>query len=181
VATTTIHVTATNGLGSDGPTDFSLPVVGVVPTITSTSPITNGLVGASYSYQFAGTGTPNVLTWTQQSGLPAWASFSSTGLLTGVPPVNSVNTLMVTATNTAGSSASTPFSWTITGGTPPTVTCSPQSGLTPPNVTDVRLQTNMALNLTACTNSLTQTGTCTVVDVQRVVNAALGGACITGP
>jgi hypothetical protein len=48
-------------------------------------------------------------------------------------------------------------------------------------VTDVRAQTNMALMITACTNSLTQTGTCTVVDVQRVVNAALGGACLIGP
>lgn len=62
-----------------------------------------------------------------------------------------------------------------------TPTCSPKTGTTPPNVTDIQLQTNMALGTVACTNSLTQTGTCTVVDVQRVVNAALGQACVIGP
>jgi hypothetical protein len=61
------------------------------------------------------------------------------------------------------------------------LTCSPKTHISPPNVTDIQLQTNMALGIVACTNNLTQTGTCNTTDVQRIVNAALGGACIIGP
>ncbi len=66
------------------------------------------------------------------------------------------------------------------GATSPTVTCSPKTHVSPPTATDIQLQTNMALSIVPCTNSLTGSG-CTVVDVQRVVNAALGGACVVGP
>jgi hypothetical protein len=44
------------------------------------------------------------------------------------------------------------------------------------NVADVQLEVNMALSIVPCTNS---SGTCTVASVQRVVNAALGGACVS--
>jgi hypothetical protein len=43
------------------------------------------------------------------------------------------------------------------------------------NVADVQLEVNMALGISPCTNSST---TCNVISVQRVVNAALGGACV---
>jgi hypothetical protein len=43
-------------------------------------------------------------------------------------------------------------------------------------VVDVQLEVNMALGINPCTNP---SGTCTVVSVQRVVNAALGGTCVT--
>jgi len=43
------------------------------------------------------------------------------------------------------------------------------------NVADVQLEVNLALGVSPCTNS---SGTCTVVSVQRVFNAALGGACV---
>jgi hypothetical protein len=62
-----------------------------------------------------------------------------------------------------------------------TLTCSPKTHVSPPTVTDIQLQTNMALGIVACTNNITQTGTCNTTDVQRVVNAALGGACVIGP
>ena len=42
------------------------------------------------------------------------------------------------------------------------------------NVADVQLEVNMALGISPCTNA---SGTCSVVSVQRVVNAVLGGAC----
>ena len=46
------------------------------------------------------------------------------------------------------------------------------------NVTDVTLATNMALGLSTCTASITGTGGCNIVTVQRVVDAALpGGTC----
>jgi hypothetical protein len=49
-------------------------------------------------------------------------------------------------------------------------------------LTDVQAAINQALGITACgTAALQQPGQCNVVDVQRVVNAALGGSCRTGP
>jgi hypothetical protein len=60
---------------------------------------------------------------------------------------------------------------------PPPPTTSPcdvnGDGLT--NVADVQVEVNMALGIIPCTNS---SGVCTVVSVQRVVNAALGGSCV---
>jgi len=49
------------------------------------------------------------------------------------------------------------------------------------NAADVTTAINQALGTAACTNAnLTGSG-CNVVDVQRVINAAIGGACVTGP
>jgi hypothetical protein len=47
---------------------------------------------------------------------------------------------------------------------------------------DVQIAINQAIGIAPCTNaSLQQNGQCNVIDVQRVVNAALGGACRVGP
>ena len=48
------------------------------------------------------------------------------------------------------------------------------------NVVDVQLTINQALGLSACTLNLDNTGTCDAADVQRIVTAALGGACVSG-
>jgi hypothetical protein len=44
------------------------------------------------------------------------------------------------------------------------------------NVQDVQIEVNMALGISSCNNP---SGTCNVVSVQRVVNAALGGPCVS--
>ncbi len=49
------------------------------------------------------------------------------------------------------------------------------------NVMDVQLMVSQALGTTACANRLDGGSSCDVIDVQRVVNAALGGACRQGP
>lgn len=46
---------------------------------------------------------------------------------------------------------------------------------------DVQLATNMALGLLSCTANIAGAGVCNAVVVQRVINAALGGTCVTGP
>jgi hypothetical protein len=46
---------------------------------------------------------------------------------------------------------------------------------------DVQLMVSQALGTAACTNKLDGAASCDVIDVQRVVNAALGGACRLGP
>jgi hypothetical protein len=47
------------------------------------------------------------------------------------------------------------------------------------NVADVQLSVNMVLGLAPCTANIVAPGVCDIVVVQRVVNAALGGPCIT--
>jgi hypothetical protein len=47
------------------------------------------------------------------------------------------------------------------------------------NIADVQLSVNMVLGLTTCTANITAPGVCDIIVVQRVVNAALGGACVT--
>lgn len=75
------------------------------------------------------------------------------------------------------------LAWRLLGGSPPppAPTCSPATGVSPPTATDVQLQTNMALGVVSCTNSILQNGSCGVADVQRVINAALGQGCKIGP
>jgi hypothetical protein len=47
------------------------------------------------------------------------------------------------------------------------------------NVTDVQLIVNMSLGTSSCTANIMGAGVCNVIVVQRVVNAALGGPCIS--
>jgi hypothetical protein len=49
------------------------------------------------------------------------------------------------------------------------------------NGTDVNLGISQALGFAACTNAdLDGDGVCTIIDVQRIISASLGGACKTG-
>jgi hypothetical protein len=48
------------------------------------------------------------------------------------------------------------------------------------NAADVALAVNMALGLSSCTANIVGAGVCNVVVVQRVLNAALSGACVPG-
>ncbi len=47
------------------------------------------------------------------------------------------------------------------------------------NIADVQLSVNMVLGTTPCTAEILSPGVCDIVVVQRVVNAALGGPCVT--
>jgi hypothetical protein len=48
------------------------------------------------------------------------------------------------------------------------------------NVVDVQLAVNMSLGVTACGANIEGAGVCNSDVVMRVVNAALGGSCVTG-
>jgi hypothetical protein len=48
------------------------------------------------------------------------------------------------------------------------------------NVLDIQLATIMALGLTPCNANITAPGVCNIVVIQRVTNAVLTGACLTG-
>ena len=45
-------------------------------------------------------------------------------------------------------------------------------------VIDVQQVVNQALGMAPCTADLDKNGQCNIVEVQRVTNAALGGACV---
>jgi len=47
------------------------------------------------------------------------------------------------------------------------------------NAVDVQLAVNMALGVSPCTSSIDGAGVCNVIVLQRVINAALGTACVT--
>ncbi len=68
------------------------------------------------------------------------------------------------------------FTFTVNGGT---LTCDLNRDALF-NVLDVQLMTDQVLGITACTNNLSETGSCNVIDVQRVINAALGFPCVIG-
>ena len=46
---------------------------------------------------------------------------------------------------------------------------------------DVQAAINMTLGIVPCTANIGGPGVCNAAVVQRVINAALGGACVTGP
>ncbi len=108
------------GTGHGPPTPPPPGPTPTAPTITSLSPLPGGTDGTAYSFQFAATGTTGI-TWSA-TGLPSWASLSSSGLLTGTPDAAATTSLIVTATNSVGSYAKG-FSITVIGaGIAPTIT-----------------------------------------------------------
>lgn len=65
-------------------------------------------------------------------------------------------------------------------GPPPTLSPCDLNGDSSTSVIDVQLCSNQSIGSTGCTNGdIDRNGVCNVVDTQRVVNAALGGACVS--
>lgn len=81
------------------------------PTITTTSPLTTAYRGVAYSINFAADGTPTI-TW-GATDLPAWATLSSGGTLSGTPNALGTSVIAVTATNDQGSDGPDNFSLTV--------------------------------------------------------------------
>lgn len=85
-------------------------------TITTGSPLTNGVVGTAYSLQFAATGGTAPYTWSLASGsaLPAGLTLSSSGLLSGTPTAAGTSTFSVTVTDSETSPATATQSFSLT-------------------------------------------------------------------
>jgi hypothetical protein len=113
--TTGLVVTASNAKGSKTLT-FSILVAGVAPVFTAESPPATGTLGHAYSYPFAATGIP-APTFAVSSGLlPPGLSLSAAGMLTGSPTDTGVFKFVVTATNSAGATASPTLTITVAAG-----------------------------------------------------------------
>jgi len=83
--------------------------------ITSTSPLPPATVGANYSVTLTATGGSGVYTWSITTGaLPAGLTLNaSTGQITGQPTASGMASFTATVKDTAGASASAPFTFTI--------------------------------------------------------------------
>jgi len=95
------------------------------PTITSTSPLPQGVINSPYSYTFSATGSVPI-TWGVTSGsLPPGLTLGSTGILTGTPNSAGTYAFSVRAANSAASTSPHNFSLTISStpiANPPAIT-----------------------------------------------------------
>lgn len=81
---------------------ITVAVAGSGPTITTSSPLTGGTVGVSYSNTLAATGGSTPYTWSCSGcTLPPGLSLSSAGAITGTPTTAGVYTFTPTVTDNA--------------------------------------------------------------------------------
>jgi hypothetical protein len=83
--------------------------------ITTSSPLTGGTVGHSYSTTLAATGGTSPYTWALIPGstLPAGLSLSTRGVISGTPTANGTKSFTVEVTDNVGATADKTFSLTI--------------------------------------------------------------------
>ncbi|HUB65882.1 MAG TPA: putative Ig domain-containing protein, partial [Candidatus Methylacidiphilales bacterium] len=142
--TFTISLSATNGAGT-GASTLTLAVnpsggqsTGPLPVIIS-SPTATGMAGQSFSYQIAASNAPTSF---GTSGLPAGLNINtSTGLISGTPASGGTSNVIISATNSYGttsallnltiSAITSPLTATTTVGAPFTYTIT--STITPTN------------------------------------------------
>jgi hypothetical protein len=84
-----------------------------------------------------------------------------------------------TVTASSGTLAGSPVTFTATGVIGSTNPCDLNSDGAV-NMTDVQMAVNQSLGVTTCTNANLDGAGCSVVGVQRVINATQGGTCRTG-
>ena len=109
--TSTITITATNGVVPDTVQTFTIDVR-QSPLITSTA-ITTATVGTTYSYTITATGSPTLMV--SVSGLPSWLSYNcATQTISGTPTaVGTTDTITVTASNSITPDAVQEFTVTV--------------------------------------------------------------------
>lgn len=123
VANFVVRVTSANGQFADK--TFSLTITPPVPpTITTTSPLTNGAVGSVYGNTLTASGGKSPYTWSIVSNsLPAGLGLNtSTGAITGTPTVVTTTNFTVRITGADTLYSEKMFSLTITPPVPPTIT-----------------------------------------------------------
>jgi hypothetical protein len=112
----TITVSAADAYGDSASQTFSITVSYPAISITTSTTLPTGYAGAAYSQTLAATGgSGSGYTWTG-SGLPAWLSLSTGGVLSATTPVAGTFSFAVTVTDSAKNTASATFSLTIGAG-----------------------------------------------------------------
>ena len=116
--TTSFTVVVTDSASNQGTASLSIAVKTGV-SFSTTSPLPTGYVGSNYSQQFAatgGSGSGYTFAVTSGSSLPGGLSLSTAGLLNGKPATAGTPSFSVTATDSAGNTATTAFLMTIAAG-----------------------------------------------------------------
>jgi hypothetical protein len=108
--TFTIPVTVIDSNKATASGSFSITISGI--TITTAS-LPSGVVGTAYGGSMAATGGIGTLTWSA-SNLPAGISLSPAGDFGGTPTAVGSASVTVTVNDTAGNSASKPYTLTVT-------------------------------------------------------------------
>ena len=126
VAVGTAHITASSSVGGIANGTATINVVSA-PTITTTSPLPNGVVNTAYSAPVTATGGATPLAWSA-TGLPAGLTINAvTGVISGTPTAQGQSTASVTVKDANQLSASANLSITIVA--PLTITtASPLTG-----------------------------------------------------
>ena len=89
---------------------------GTPPTITTSSPLPAGKVGATYSQTLAATGGAAPYTWAQVSGsLPAGLTFTTNGTISGIPSAGTTANFRVRVTDALGKFSENGFVLTVNG------------------------------------------------------------------
>ena len=121
-----IRVTGSNAQYSEK--DFSLTnnPAPTPPTITTTSPLASGTVGAAYSQTLTATDGTTPYSWSITSGsLPTGLSLNSTGQISGTPTTANIYNFRVRVMGSNGLSSEKDFSLTVNpAATPPTIVTS---------------------------------------------------------
>jgi hypothetical protein len=107
----TLNINVDDVADDSGSKAFVLPVTAPL-AIATTSPLPPATIGAAYSQTLAATGGSGVYSWTA-TGLPAWLSLSTGGVLTGTPPALGIANFTITVTDSAGVARSTPFDLSV--------------------------------------------------------------------
>jgi len=84
------------------------------PTITTSSPLTSGMVGTTYNQTLAASGGTTPYTWSITSGsLPAGMMMSLAGVIIGTPPAMITASFTVKVTGSDGQSSTKAFNLTV--------------------------------------------------------------------
>lgn len=173
-AVSNITLTATNAVGTSNNFALTLTVTDPAPMapVISSSATASGSVAVAFTYQITASNTP---TSYSASGLPAGLSINTgTGLISGTPTTAGVSNVTLGAINAGGTG---PLTLTLT--VAPVSACDLNAdGVI--NGSDVTISIQYSITSTATGDLGDGDGISTVVDTQRIVNAALGGMCRTG-
>ena len=126
----TVQVSDTEPAPQHTTATLSLAIGAAPPTITTTSPLPSATVGAAYSATLTATGgmTPYVWRFQIESFHPAWLSLSSTGVLSGIPPISAAGRsflLHVQVSDAANNSSTASLSLPVVGAPVSITTVSP--------------------------------------------------------
>ena len=111
-----VGVTVTDSKGTTASAGFTLAIAPATLAVTTSS--LSGVVGTAVAGSLAASGGVQPYTWTV-SGLPAGVTASASGALSGTPTAPGSFTVTVKVTDSAGNTASTSISWSVTLPSPP--------------------------------------------------------------